>query len=222
MQAITRLCKRVILLEKGSVLLDGPSNEVVGSYLNDGQSPIASREWPNSMDVPGGDVARLLAVRVKTEDGRIATDVDIRQPVIIEMEYEVIKGGYILLPHFLFTNSEGVTMFVTVDQDPLWRGRGRPKGRYISAAWVPGNFLSEGMVFVTASNVTLDPSIPQFSARDAVAFQVIDGLDGNSARGDWAGDLAGIVRPLLKWSTQCTSDGKGNLSARAEEKSENP
>src|SRR3990172_2695500 len=46
MQAITRLCERVILLREGSVFIDGPSHQVVGSYLNAGQGPVACREWP--------------------------------------------------------------------------------------------------------------------------------------------------------------------------------
>jgi lipopolysaccharide transport system ATP-binding protein len=34
-----------------------------------------------------------------------------------------------------------------------------------------------------------------------VAFQVIDSLDGDSARGDYAGPFPGVVRPLLQWTT---------------------
>ena len=32
-------------------------------------------------------------------------------------------------------------------------------------------------------------------------------LDGDSARGDWAGEMYGVVRPLLKWSTQFSPNG---------------
>jgi lipopolysaccharide transport system ATP-binding protein len=35
-----------------------------------------------------------------------------------------------------------------------------------------------------------------------VAFQVVDSLDGNSARGDYAGPVPGIVRPLLQWTSE--------------------
>ena len=37
---------------------------------------------------------------------------------------------------------------------------------------------------------------------NAVAFQVCDPLEGNSARGDWTDEWGGVVRPLLKWETQ--------------------
>ena len=47
----------------------------------------------------------------------------------------------------------------------------------------------------------------QFYELDAVAFQVIDSLDGDSARGDYAGRMTGVVRPLLQWSTQFSPNG---------------
>ena len=36
MPAVTRLCKRVILLDEGTVLQDGPAAQVVGAYLSAG------------------------------------------------------------------------------------------------------------------------------------------------------------------------------------------
>ena len=45
----------------------------------------------------------------------------------------------------------------------------------------------------------------------------IDG--GDSARGDYAGPMSGVVRPLLRWSTQFTPHGRESvklLTERAE------
>src|SRR5438094_366500 len=83
MPAITRLCARTILLDEGSVLHDGPSHQVVSAYLNSGLGTTAAREWPDPAKAPGGEVARLRAVRVRTEEGRITDVVDIRRPVRI-------------------------------------------------------------------------------------------------------------------------------------------
>ena len=47
----------------------------------------------------------------------------------------------------------------------------------MSTAWIPGNLLSEGTLFVRANLVTLNPNALQFAARDVVAFQVIDSLE---------------------------------------------
>ena len=208
MPAITRLCERTILLDGGTVLADGPSTQVVSTYLNAGHGTSAAREWPDLATAPAGDVARLLAIRVRSEDGRITDAVDIRQPVRLEMEYEVMKPDHILLPVFHLVNETGILVFGAVDQDPEWRKRKRPKGRFVSTAWIPGNLLSEGTMFVNSILVTMEPRVRQFKVDDAVAFQVIDSLDGDSARGDYSGPFPGAVRPLLKWSTEFSSNGK--------------
>jgi lipopolysaccharide transport system ATP-binding protein len=49
---------------------------------------------------------------------------------------------------------------------------------------------------------TMDPIIVQFHETNAVAFQVVDSFEGDAARGDWPGKFRGVVRPMLKWTTQ--------------------
>ena len=203
MPAVTRLCQRVILLDQGTVLRDGPAAEVVGEYLKTGLGTTAVREWdPKDTDRPGQAVAGLLAVRVRSEDGTISDALDIRRPVRLEVEYDVWEPGYVLMAHFQLTNEEGVVAFSAHDVDPEWRGRERPCGRYLSTAWIPGNLLAEGTMFVAAGLITVDPVIDQFFERDVVAFQVVDSLDGDSARGDVADHMEGVVRPMLRWTTQ--------------------
>jgi lipopolysaccharide transport system ATP-binding protein len=202
MAAITRLCERVILLDEGRVVEDGPSNQVVGTYLTSETSTMALREWPDPQEAPGGEVARLRSVRVCTEEGRIIENIDIREPFRVEMEYDVLKPGYVLLPHFYFWNQAGVNVFGTLDLDPTWRGLPRPNGRYVSSVHIPGNFLSDGMMFVNAALLTQNPSIRQFWERSVVAFQVVESFDSDSARGDYAGRIGGVVRPLLQWDTK--------------------
>lgn len=206
MPAITRLCQRTILLEAGRIIADGPSHQVVGVYLQSGIGTTAAREWPDLAKAPGNDVVRLRAVRVKTEDGRITEALDIRCPIGIEMEYEVLTPGYVLLPNYQFFNEEGICVFLAGDLDPAWRRQPRPAGRYVSTAWIPGNFLSEGSLIVGAAVSTMDPVTVHFHERDAVAFQVVDSLDGDSARGDYAGHMPGVVRPLLRWTTDFYPD----------------
>ncbi|MCL4552153.1 MAG: ABC transporter ATP-binding protein, partial [Candidatus Marsarchaeota archaeon] len=204
MPAVTRLCQRTILMDEGRVLVDGSSHQVVGTYLRAGLGTMASREWPDLAKAPGNDVVRLRAVRVRTEDGQTTDAVDIRRPIGVEMEFDVLKPGHVLVPNCHFFNEEGLYLFVTSDLDPEWRRRPRPSGRFSSTAWIPSNFLTEGSLVVGTAVSTMDPVIVHFYERDAVAFQVIDSLDGDSARGDFAGAVPGVIRPLLQWTTQFT------------------
>jgi lipopolysaccharide transport system ATP-binding protein len=83
----------------------------------------------------------------------------------------------------------------------------------VSSVKIPGNFLAEGTLFVRPALITVDPIMVQFSVSEAVAFQVFDRIDGgDSARGDYAGPMRGVVRPLLEWSTTC--DHNGDLSGQ--------
>ncbi len=202
MSAITRMCDRAILINEGKVVRDGPATEVVGEYLTSGLAATAQREWLDPINAPGGKVARLRAVRVRNEDGRITDTVDIRRPVDIEMEYEVLESGYTLQPFVQFHTQRGIMAFESTDLDCRWRGRPRPRGHWVTRACVPGNLLAEGIIFASAGLITRDPVIRQFLVREAVAFQIVDTLEGDSARGDWNGHFGGVVRPLLKWSSE--------------------
>jgi lipopolysaccharide transport system ATP-binding protein len=47
----------------------------------------------------------------------------------------------------------------------------------------------------------MDPATVHALEREAVAFQVVDSIDGDSMRGDYGGTVPGIVRPHLQWRT---------------------
>jgi lipopolysaccharide transport system ATP-binding protein len=69
---------------------------------------------------------------------------------------------------------------------------------------VPGNLLNEGVVFVTVfvSTLSSHKTVQHVLERDVVSFQVTDPLEGDSAKGDFAGHWPGVVSPLLNWETR--------------------
>lgn len=204
MPAITRLCPRTILLEDGTISFDGPSAEAVGIYLGSGTRTNAAREWKKLQDAPGNEIVRLRGIRVRTEGGQIRESIDIRSPIGVEMEFQVLEEGHVLVPNYHFFNQEGVCVFIANENDAQWRRRPRPLGHYVSTAWIPGNLLAEGALIVGAAVSSMEPLKIHFFERDAVAFQVIDTMDGDSARGDYGGPMPGIVRPMLNWTSQFT------------------
>ena len=202
MQAVTRLCSRCILLHEGQVKLDGQSSQVAHAYLNSGATTTAAREWADISQAPGDEVGRFRAVRVRSKAGEVVDSIDIREPVAIELEYEVQAPGYKLLPHFALRNQDGTILFVAVDMDPAWRGRRRPPGRYVSTGWIPGNLLAEGFIYVQAVIMSLDPEVVHTAVDEAVAFRVVDDLSAvNTSRADYAKPMPGLMRPMLEWST---------------------
>jgi len=200
MPSVMRLCPRTILMDNGRVLRDDLSYRVVNAYLGSGLGTSTAREWVNLTKAPGNDIARLSAVRVRGEDGEILDAADIRKPIGVEIEYEVLKEGHVLVPNLHFYNEEGVCLFISIDLNESWRQTPRTAGRHLSTAWIPGNLFAEGTVFVGVALSTINPTTVHFFERDAVAFQVIDSVEGDSARGDWAEHLPGVVRPMFRWT----------------------
>lgn len=204
MASINRLCSRAILIEDGIIKMDGPPDKVVMEYLSLSSGTTAAKEWSDPATAPGKDVARLLSVRAVNVEGKVRETFDIRRSIILEMGYEVMKDGYVLLPHFRIINESGIFVFETLENDPQWRKKKRPKGYYVSRVEIPGNFLSEGLLYVSCHLLTMFPNVIQFSEKQIIAFQVVDSYEDDSARGDWQGKLLGVVRPLFDWKTSYT------------------
>ena len=206
--AITRLCKRAVLLESGRLVAEGQPQEVVNRYLSASWNAGAERAWGGD-DAPGGGVARLRRVRVADERGETAAAVDVRRPARIEVSYDVLEEGHALVPVVELYNEEGTEVFSTHDTGEAWRRRPRPRGRYTSAVTLPGNLLAEGTLIAHVSIMSHFPStILHARAANAVAFQVLDEPGGVSARGDYVGPMPGVVRPLLEWETLAEDDGR--------------
>lgn len=201
MQAITRLCKRAIWINDGKIQRDGEANEVVSFYLNSQLETSSMRVWTNLEDAPGNDIAKLRQVRVCNEKGENTSTFDIRKPVFIEVTYQVLADEKILMPGFQLFNEEGICVFVSNDLNDRWRHRKRQRGTYTSRAKITGNFLAEGNFFVAVSAATYEPLTEHFNERDVSAFLITDSLDGTSARGDFAGQMPGVVRPIFEWET---------------------
>ena len=202
MPSITRLCERAVLLEGGQIVRNGPAHEVVGEYLSTNLGASSSMSWPDRKRAPGNEVVRLCEVRVKNKAGNTTYNFDIRQPVGLEMTYEVLTPGYVLYPYFTVKNEEDLWLFTTIDTADTFRRKPRQAGRYTSTAWIPGNMLSEGTMMIGPAVRTEEPFMNHFYQQDAVAFQVVDSPDKDGARVDWGGKLPGILRPYLEWETE--------------------
>src|SRR5262245_16112206 len=209
MSAVTRLCRRAILISGGVIQQDGPAPDVTSSYLLSSLKATAEREWNDASTAPGDEVARLRSIRIRTREGATVEAADIREPVGIEMTFDVLKPGYCLVPKYELSNASGLCVFSTLGLEPEWRTRPRAMGRFVSTVWIPGNYLAEGTLLVSPRVFSPDPVKNHFYERDAVAFQVVDSLHGDSARGDWEGALPGVVRPLLEWTTMAAQTGDG-------------
>ena len=215
MEAMTRLCQRAILFSEGAIAREGPAEEVAKAYLGSSLKLSSECIWNDLEKAPGNDIARLLAVRVCDESGHVSSRHDIRKPIKIEMEFEVLKTGHVLAPNISLFNEERSYLFVTIDTSQAAR-QPRPIGQYVSSVLIPGNFLSDGVVVVNVALTTPHPVILHYNVLDAITFQVVDSFEENPTRGDYIDGMPGEIQPLLPWTTKLRSHSQPVLSEVSE------
>jgi lipopolysaccharide transport system ATP-binding protein len=211
MQTIAQLCDRAILLERGRVVLDGDSADVVARYLQSGLGSGSSRVWPDDETAPGDDLVRLRWARVVGEDGEQLDAADVRRSVGIEIGFRVLRaGGEPVIPKFKLVDRRGDIAFNAMDTHERWR-EPRVPGEYVATAWIPANLLNEGIYSadVAVCSIAAPKLHHHVQERSAVAFHVHDPMLGDSARGIFTGQWRGVVRPLLEWTASGPAPASG-------------
>ncbi|HET9289206.1 MAG TPA: polysaccharide ABC transporter ATP-binding protein [Gaiella sp.] len=202
MQAITRLCSRAYWLDSGRVMREGPSGEVVSAYLQ-GASGSGAATTFGAEEAPGTAVLRLLAARVVDMNGDIASTVDVREPIGIEVRFVVLGETGPLFPKLKLANDRGEVVFNALDPDPRWRSAPEP-GTYTCTAWIPANLLNEGVIGVDVAVASMSGPglVNHVNVPSVVKFHVHDPGLGDTAKGHYTGQLRGGVLPLLDWTTE--------------------
>ena len=148
-RSVLRLCPRVILLDDGRVSLDGTASAVIEHYMGkDGGAAV--REWRDIATAPGDEQVRLTALRIVDEKGDPAPEIDIRQPVFLEVEYWNLTDDPNFRPFanvHLF-NSEGTCLFISLDSNnESWRSTPRRRGLVPGSLPNPGELPGGGRAF---------------------------------------------------------------------------
>jgi lipopolysaccharide transport system ATP-binding protein len=202
MTLVKTLCQRSILLDNGKVVEDGPTHQVIQKYLGLSAGTSAEAKWDDVNHAPGDDIVRMLAVRAKNIKGEIKTEFNIKEPVQIEIEFQILRDGSIIDNALMFKNESEVPLFTSINHtDTEWYQRKRPAGIYRSICNIPGNFLNEGTVVITAIITTYPDSLHAVQ-HDIISFHVFDPGSGG-ARGHFPQQWPdSAVRPLLDWKTE--------------------
>jgi lipopolysaccharide transport system ATP-binding protein len=203
MQAVNQLCDRAILLDGGSIVQDGEPSDVVTHYLQSVHDSGSYIAWDELDAAPGDDVARLRSIRVVDETGETVNTADVRRPVGIEIVFRILRDGQSVFPKIKLHDRRGDIAFNAIDTSPHWNDPS-PPGDYAATAWIPANLLNEGMASFDGAVCSIRaPKLRQHAAHyGGISFQIYDPGDGDSARGRFTGELRGVVRPLLDWTTE--------------------
>lgn len=196
MSAINRLCSRAVLLDEGKLVADGPAPEVSAKYLGgvDGEGS-GSRSWFMD-DAPGNESLKLVSIKLLGQGGTPVSVVDVRDQLQLQIEYAVLKPNLRFRCAALFF-TQGVVAFAAIEPTEEIR---ESTGTYFSKVTIPSHLLAESEYVVGVSIFSSSGGKMHFvNLKDALVFQVYDSMSGPSARGDYAQNLAGVVRPMLNW-----------------------
>jgi len=202
MTSISRLCDRAILLEKGSLIKDGQSSEVISHYLHKPDSGKNLRTWETD-NAPGHEGVKLLSVELESHQDSEHVWLNSTSPIKIKINYNVSKTPLKMrCAAMIFT--QGVCAFSTFE--PQEREHNQ-KGNYQAEVEIPPNLLIEGEHSI---NISIFGSrgykLRYVDYKDALGFHVKDEIDGTSSRGDYTQNVMGIVHPLLNWSSMYKND----------------
>lgn len=203
MEAIQRLCNRAILLGDGKVIQDGPTLEVVNRYMQIGPSEIGEKVWNDTKHAPGDDTVRLRAIRIKDRNNKVTTDFDVRDIVLIELEYQIFRKKSFVDAEVILLDRTGHIIIYSLDgPSSPWGEKGREPGVYRSVCNIPGDLLNEGPISVTAAVSTI-PHTCHAVAKEVVSFEVRDAMDPKGVRGNTPGIWpTAAVRPRLDWEVR--------------------
>ena len=197
MDAVSRLCNSVLYLQNGTVKSQGSIDTVINEYLESDVNVTSSQKW-YADQAPGNENVKLRVVRVIDIKREEKFNVNIQDEIGVEMTFEILNEAGSYVCGFNLFNNNDVHLFTS--HSLLDYGRKFSKGIHTSVVWIPGNFLSEGLHKASVAVMSYNPFIVHFHQLEAVAFNVYDVLEGESARGNYGGVLPGIVRPKLSWT----------------------
>ncbi len=191
MAAVTQLCTRALLLEDGSVAMDGKPYEVVAAYLARGVENQA--EWVNPNPDSDAEV-EVLAIRIRDDQDVLQPVVNFKDPFQVELEYEVRAAMRGVSMAFQILDSQGVVIWTSEDTDtPHVRDRMiMDPGTYVSTCHIPAGVLRPGRYFVNTG-----AHIP--SVRIITGHQQVLAFDVSSVGFDMPAGRQGVLAPKLDW-----------------------
>ena len=209
MTAIQKLCQRTVLIEGGKVMMVGDTDTAVDSYLMRGVSVelAGERYWDDMSTAPGNDVVRLRAVRLKLEEGNPTNVVRSDQEFGIEIEFVTLTAGKVFNVGVHLFDKHDVQILTSADNNDLWHDRPRPEGTFKSTCYIQANLLAPGLVTarIQIKRITPKNSKLHFRIPRALSFHI---SDAGNVQGNIYGEFIGVVRPLLKWTTDYDTEIK--------------
>jgi len=170
LNAVKQLCDRAILIENGSLRLEGTSDTVVESYVSSVAIHLApSKEYEKNKDKV---TAEIRAVSV-TNEGATVDRVDLKDEIFVHMEYELYRDlTGISVGLQIIDIPSGQTILSSPDPElDVSRLGLRKQGLYRAIVRIPGNLLNTSTYTV---KVGISDRYRIYDCIEDVVFEVVD------------------------------------------------
>ena len=197
MAAISRLCNRVVLLDKGRMLQEGDPETIIQAYFAQGEQE-SGRLVLQSEFKPG---AQIEEIGVINNEGSFCSSVKVHQDFFLHLCFRVHEKLDQTRVSVSVVTLDGTTVFVTMHSDAS-RDEKREllPGAYCAKIRVPAHFLNIGAYSLSVQIIARQPGNDKTvldRAQQALNFRVertgTISLEVNTAR-------PGVVTPILPWS----------------------
>jgi len=201
MSAILRLTQEAIVLNKGQLIMRGPTQEAVDYYLSSGQSQAGERTW-TADEVPAVSQPFMpISLKVKERSGKVIDTIRSTETATVEFEYKLSSPVTGLRVGLYVSTMRGEYVFASFDTDTpdlYEKFDSRGTGHYISRAELPADIFNEGR-YTVGVNASSFGVRRYFMDENALAFNVdISGAPGTQ----WGEPRVGPVRPRLNWKIE--------------------
>jgi lipopolysaccharide transport system ATP-binding protein len=147
MSAILRLTEEALVLNKGQLIMRGPTQQAVDFYLSSGQAQAGERIWETDEVPPNAAPFRPIAMRLKDQKGKVIDTVRSTEPVTVELEYRLDSPLTGLRVGFYLSTMRGeyiITSFDVDEGEQYEKFGSRSNGHYVSRAILPADLFNEG------------------------------------------------------------------------------
>ena len=198
MVALQSLCQRVIWLDKGRVVKEGETAQLISEYLKVNASSLTEQVWDDMETAPGNDTVRLHRIRIRPQNGSPSDPLTMEMPIGIEVEFwNLGPDPSIDIVLNVYTEQQIMAFTTYTSGEPAWAGRSALAGLYRSVCLIPGNLLNSGLHRISLTVIQEESIIHQLG--DALSFEVFDFGKREAA---WYEKFPGAVHPKLEWDTE--------------------
>jgi lipopolysaccharide transport system ATP-binding protein len=198
MDAMTRLCNRVLVLKDGAVTYNGKPSTAVKRYLGRDENEFGAVA---SFDEIKTEVPAILRKIELLSDSKILeTKADVRQEIQVQITFEVLNTGTKVSPGINVHNEFGDHLFTSHHIEYMVNSIPLAIGVHQSSVIIPAHFFTEGVLFFSVALMSYEPFQVYQHEEKILSLAITDRVDGNSARGIYSGYFPVLIRPKLYWN----------------------